>query len=64
MCGESSVPTSIRLTTNNLTKFDEQNKKSAFFEGLDFQPPKVNVCFVDSNIPEEYANDPDLWYAI
>jgi hypothetical protein len=63
MCGESSVPTSNRLTTNNLTKFDEQNKKSAFFDGLDFQPPKVNVSYV-CNIPEEYANDPELWYAI
>jgi hypothetical protein len=63
MCGESSVPTSNRLTTNNLTKFDEQNKKSAFFDGLDFQPPKVNVGYV-CNIPEEYANDPELWYAI
>lgn len=64
MCGESSVPTSNRLTTNNLTKFDEQNKKSAFFDSLDFQPPKVNVGYVESNIPEEYANDPELWYAI
>jgi hypothetical protein len=57
------VPTSNRLTTNNLTKFDEQNKKSAFFDGLDFQPPKVNVGYV-CKIPEEYANDPELWYAI
>ena len=58
--GQSSVTDYKPLTHSNLNKFDHQeNQKANFYDGFDFEPPQSN-----KNIPDEYANDPELWYAI
>lgn len=49
------------LTTNNLNKLDAQTNDK-FFDALEFEPPSIGAR--RSEIPDEYANDPDLWYAI
>ena len=49
------------MTSNNLNKLEAQNKDK-FFDDLEFEPPGIQVG--RSAVPDEYANDPDLWYAI
>lgn len=49
------------LTTNNLSKLNTQTNDK-FCEALEFEPPSIGERRPE--IPDEYANDPDLWYAI